>query len=65
MRTCRFSVFTHLYTLKVEFTGAFSGSTHTFSQQGTGCINCLLEASEAEVLKPTRRLVDILRNVNS
>ena len=35
--------------------------SHTFSQYGTGCISCLPDASEVDVLKPTRALVTMIQ----
>jgi len=59
--TCVFSVFIHFKIFKVEPAGAVSGTTHVFSQQGTGCINCRRAASVVAALTPILRRVAMSR----
>lgn len=62
-RTWFLSVLTHLYIFKVDPGVALSGTTHIFSQHGTGCMSCRRDASDVELLNPTLRLFDILASV--
>lgn len=47
--------------MSVEPAGASAGTTHCFSQHGTGCISCRRAASVVATLTPMRLLDDILK----
>lgn len=63
MLTWVFEVLVHLRIRSVEPAGAFSGTTHIFSHEGTGCISCLRAASVVAELTPTLRLVAMVQRI--